>query len=265
MEQYHFIILASNGSSNHWLRSRHARSSLVEQTREPGNRLSSASTQTSPSPPHRLEHGEVGNPHRQPSGVRLVDTLICKGTKPHPLSGTVLLVPDHRKQRFRNSVVLVISDNSTTVAYIQKQAGTVSGIFLYWPKRYWYQPGNTHHHSPCEIHSRVSLTLSRKNQLVPTEWPICRRIFHQLTPITGKKTLNRSVCNDTELCFIGPRRKGVQCRCPAKHIGRYVGLCVPTTCTVIQYFSQNPVRRLHSTLLITQLSFKLRALWWTYQ
>ena len=51
-----------------------------------------------------------------------------------------------------------------------------------------------------------------------------------------------------ELCFTRPRRTDIQRRCPDNTLGRHVGLCVSTTCTVTQDLIKNSVRRLHSTV-----------------
>ena len=54
--------------------------------------------------------------------------------------------------------------------------------------------------------------------------------------------MDRSVRNETELCFTRPRWTDIQRRCPDNTLGRHVGLCVSTTCTV----TQDRIQRLHS-------------------
>ena len=58
-------------------------------------------------------------------------------------------------------------------------------------------------------------------------------------PLHSGKTLDS---NETELCFTRPRWTDIQRRCPDNTLGRHVGLCVCTTCTVTQYL----IQRLHS-------------------
>ena len=67
--------------------------------------------------------------------------------------------------------------------------------------------------------------------------------------------MDRSVRNETELCFTRPIRTDIQRRCPDNILGRHVGLCVSTTCTVTQDLIQNSVRRLHS--IVNSTSFPL--------
>ena len=77
---------------------------------------------------------------------------------------------------------------------------------------------------------------------------ICPNI-NQLTSIVGKPWIDTLyVRNETELCLTRPRRTDIQRRCPDNTLGRQVGLCVSTACTVTQYIFKTSVRRLHSTV-----------------
>ena len=82
-------------------------------------KFTSTSTQTSPS--SRAWRGV--EPQQKNVSCRYCGHLQRHWTT--PISG-VNLALDYCKQRFRDNVVLVASDNSRAVAYIQKQGGTVS-------------------------------------------------------------------------------------------------------------------------------------------
>ena len=75
-------------------------------------------------------------------------------------------------------------------------------------------------------------------------------LHHSSVAIHSWKTLDRSVSNETELCFTRPRRMDIQCRCPDNTFGRHVGLCVSTTHSLLPKILSNVQSEDYIILLI---------------
>ena len=88
------------------------------------------------------------------------------------------------KDQCQNQAVLVATDNSTVVAYINKQGGTHSAEMcaLLWKIMTWchhYQITFKARHIPGCLNVMADL-LSRLNQVQSTEWSLHLHVFHQI-------------------------------------------------------------------------------------
>ena len=88
------------------------------------------------------------------------------------------------KDQCQNQTVLVATDNSTVVAYINKQGGTHSAEMcaLLWKIMIWchhYKITLKARHIPGCLHVMADL-LSRSNQVQSTEWSLHPQVFKQI-------------------------------------------------------------------------------------
>ena len=88
------------------------------------------------------------------------------------------------KDQCQNQTVLFVTDNSTVVAYINKQEGTHSAEMcaLLWKIMTWchhYQITSKARHIPGCLNVMADL-LSRLNQVQSTEWPLHLQVFKQI-------------------------------------------------------------------------------------
>ena len=88
------------------------------------------------------------------------------------------------KDQCQNQILLVAMDNSTVVAYINRQGGTHSAEMcaLLWKIMTWcyhYQITLKARHIPGCLNVMASL-LSRSNQVQSTEWSLHLQVFHQI-------------------------------------------------------------------------------------
>ena len=137
------------------------------------------------------------------------------------------------KDQCQNQTVLVATDNSTVVAYINKQGGTHSAEMcaLLWKIMAWchhYHITLKARHIPGCLNVMADL-LSRSNQVQSTEWATgvqtdlpevvhtsCRLICHSPEPQTSTV---RIFC---------PRPKGLGHRCSKHKLDEPHGLCLPS-------------------------------------
>ena len=101
----------------------------------------------------------------------------------------VTLALQHFLPHIRGKVVLIATDNTTVVAYINRQGGTKSPSLchLAYDLLSWTQ---LHHillrarHIPGHLNVLADL-LSRRHQVIPTEWEIHSNVFRQLCRLWG--------------------------------------------------------------------------------
>ena len=96
----------------------------------------------------------------------------------------VLLALRQLEHLCKNQIVLVATDNTTVVSYINKQGGMRSGSLcdLLWRLLSWC------HHRGITLRARhipgrsnvIADKLSRHNQVIQTEWPLSPQVFSQL-------------------------------------------------------------------------------------
>jgi len=102
----------------------------------------------------------------------------------------------------RNKAVLVCSDNSTTVAYIKKQGGLRSkSLFLYTQSLYQFLEMNNVNIKARHIPGKLNVIadqLSRKGQIIPTEWSINPRILAALWEFWEKPMIDLFATRDNK-------------------------------------------------------------------
>ena len=95
------------------------------------------------------------------------------------------------KDQCQNQTVLVATDNSTVVAYINKQGGTHSAEIMTWCHH--YQITLKARHIPGCLNVMADL-LSRSNQVQSTEWSLHhRRCSNRCKCVTGKLTTHSQI------------------------------------------------------------------------
>ena len=116
----------------------------------------------------------------------------------------------HWKDIFVNDVILVGTDNSTVVAYLNKQGGTVSRNLCLLARRLllWAAKYNIivrARHIPGRLNA-IADGLSRKNQIVATEWSLCPQMFKELSHQMGGHWIDLFATrhNNKISCFISP-------------------------------------------------------------
>ena len=101
----------------------------------------------------------------------------------------VLLALQFLKMDFKNNQVLITSDNTSVVAYINRQGGTRSAKLcaLMWRILTWCHKNNVTlraRHVPGSL-SVIVDGLSRRNQIQSTEWFLSPQIFKQISKLWG--------------------------------------------------------------------------------
>ena len=114
------------------------------------------------------------------------------------------------KDQSQNQTVLVATDNSTVVAYINKEGGThsVEMCALLWKIMTWchhYQITLRAMHIPGYVNVMVDL-LSRSNQVQSTEWSLHLQLFKQVCQkwFTPKVDLFATHLNHTVPLHVSP-------------------------------------------------------------
>ena len=142
------------------------------------------------------------------------------------------------KDQCQNQTVLVATDNSTVVAYINKQGGTHSAEMcaLLWKIMTWchhYHITLKARHIPGCLNVMADL-LSRSNQVQSTEWSLHPQVYKQIcqkwfTPVTSC----RPICHSSEpqsstVRISCPRPKGLGQRCSEHKLDGSHCLCLPS-------------------------------------
>ena len=96
----------------------------------------------------------------------------------------VLLALKKFEHLCRNKIVLVVTDNTTVVFYINKQGGIKSGSLcaLLWRLLSWCHPREIvlgARHIPGHLNV-IADKLSRHNQVIQTEWSLSQQVFNLL-------------------------------------------------------------------------------------
>ena len=126
----------------------------------------------------RLDHDSTGGVWSRVKKLLQINLLEMKA---------VLLALQFFKTTWRNNHVLIASDNTSVVSYINKQGGTRSAELcaLTWRILTWCNLNNvtlTARHVPGSLNLIVD-SLSRRNQIQPTEWSLSPQIFKQVSKI----------------------------------------------------------------------------------
>ncbi len=130
---------------------------------------------------------------------------------------------DHR-------VIQVVSDNTTVVWYINKQGGTKSRLLMRmtWELLLWCETQNiqTQAKHIAGILNVIADTLSRKNQVLHTEWILDKTVSNDLSKDIHAN--DRSVRHEvqsqvTPVCVASPSR------CDAGRLEPQNAVCIPST------------------------------------
>ena len=133
------------------------------------------------------------------------------------------------KDQCQNQTVLVATDNSTVVAYINKQGGTHSAKMcsLLWKIMTWchhYHITLKARHIPGCLNVMADL-LSRSNQVQSTEWSLHPQVFKQ---IYQKWFTPHVDLFAPSICVSYPRPKGLEHRCSEHKLDQPHGLRLPS-------------------------------------
>ena len=138
------------------------------------------------------------------------------------------------KDQCQNQTVLVATDNSTVLAYINKQGGTHSAEMcsLLWKIMTWcyhYHITLKARHIPGCLNVMADL-LSRSNQVQSTEWSLHPQVFKQICQkwFTPHVDLYASEPQTSTVRISCPRPKGLGHRCSEHKLDEPYGLCVPS-------------------------------------
>ena len=139
------------------------------------------------------------------------------------------------KDQCQDQTVLVATDNSTVVAYINKQGGThsVEMCALLWKIMTWchhYHITLKARHIPGCLNVMADL-LSRSNQVQSTEWSLHPQVFKQVCQkwFTPHVDLFATHLNHKlPLRVSNPRPKGLGHRCSEHKLDRSHCLCLPS-------------------------------------
>ena len=91
---------------------------------------------------------------------------------------------------YRDQIVLIATDNTTVVSYINKEGGVRSGSLcaLLWRLLSWCHPRGIvlrARHIPGHLNI-IADKLSRHNQVIQTEWPLDQQVFNLLCSSWGQ-------------------------------------------------------------------------------
>ena len=103
---------------------------------------------------------------------------------PHQLFGAVFLALKSFEHLCRDQIVLIATDNTTMVSYINKKGGMRSGSLcvLLWRLLSWCHPRGIvlrAWHIPGRL-NMIADKLSRHNQVIQTEWSLSQQVFSLL-------------------------------------------------------------------------------------
>ncbi len=101
----------------------------------------------------------------------------------------VVLALEHWQVQLRSKVVFVVTDNTTVMSYINKQGGTVSESLsvlatqlLLWCFESRITIRAKHIAGKLNV---LADALSRRGQIIPTEWSLCPVVFRQICRLLG--------------------------------------------------------------------------------
>ena len=148
----------------------------------------------------------------------------------------VLLALQFFKTDCSNNQVLIASDNTSVVAYINQQGGTKSAELcaLTWRILTWCHLNNVTlraRHVPGSLNV-IADGLSRRNQIQSTEWPLSPQIFKQISKLWESPQVDlfaTSLNKKTSyICLSDSGSSGMGSRCPQHSVGKHGCLRVPS-------------------------------------
>ena len=166
------------------------RSAVVDDVQTCTSFLPHSSITANPSSLHGRLSGRVGCSLQRESCFGHMGTTVGTQTHLNLLElQAIVLAMIHWEPEFVNQVVLVATDNTTVVAYINKQGGTLSRTLC----QHTVQLLNWCHHRRITLRARhipgslnvIADGLSRRGQILPTEWALNPQIFKAICRITS--------------------------------------------------------------------------------
>ena len=146
----------------------------------------------------------------------------------------ILLALKQCHQYVSNSTVMVATDNSSVVSYLQREGGTHSPSLCMevWETLQWCNQKEINllvRHIPGKSNILAD-RLSRLSKPISTEWSLDQTICNSILSMTGLSK-HRSVCDSPQqevanLCVSYPRRKGSGDGCNVNELERNARLCV---------------------------------------
>ena len=177
---------------------------------------------------HRCLHQRLGSPLQQSVSSRPLAAF--RGVLSHQRAGVTSHSECSRK------VVMFHSDNSSAVPSLQNQGGTHSlpmfrlarEILLLFQ---WHGITLLVRHIPGRLNALAN-SLSRKNQIIGTEWSLDPSIVRQMFSIWNIPEMG-SVCNSTQsqaacICVSSSRPQGSSSGCTVHSMGQAMGLRLST-------------------------------------
>ena len=135
-----------------------------------------------------------------------------------------------------NKVVLIATDNTAVVAYINKEGGMRSGPLcaLLWRMMTWCTRNQVTlkaRHIPGRLNV-IADKLSRLGQTIQTEWSLNSDFPGNMQPVA--QTSNGPVCHQVQqkastICLSSPRPPGLGIGCSQPVVGGTGPLCLPTS------------------------------------
>ena len=148
----------------------------------------------------------------------------------------VLLALKGFQEHLQGQTVLICSDNSTVVAYLNKEGGThsIEMCALIWKILAFTNSRRIQiraRHVPGSLNV-IADSLSRRDKVIQTEWSLHQQIFNQIckvwdTPMVDLFATHLNSKLQTSNLFIScPRQKGLENRCIEYLLGRPRRLCL---------------------------------------
>ena len=140
------------------------------------------------------------------------------------------------KQLVANKIVLVATDNTTVVCYINKEGGMRLGPLcaLLWRILTWCtvkQVTLKARHIPGQLNV-VADKLSRLGQIIQTEWSLLTGVsdhMHQVAPTSDRPLCHEVQQQTSSVCISSARHPGHCSRCTQSAVGGPRCLCLPTS------------------------------------
>ena len=138
---------------------------------------------------HRCLQGGLGSTLGFQSSLRSMDRSLPPMAYQCPGAGCCQASSGTLGVSLKNQVVLVATDDSTVISYISKQGRTRSQSLLQHTRDLlvWCQARGIQiraRHIPGRL-KFLPYSLSRKGQILPTEWSLCPRVFAALCNLWG--------------------------------------------------------------------------------
>ena len=182
----------------------------------------------------------------------LEDENILRGQPLHPIKHALQIFTD-----FLNQIVLVATDNTTVVAYINKEGSMRSGPLcaLLWRILTWCSQRQVTlkaRHIPGRLNV-IADKLSRLGQTIQTEWSLLLEVFQSLCKGWHQPQIDlfATRCNHKLPQFVSPVPDSLSCGSGCCHsaMGGSGRLCLPTNCHLGQSGGEatgQPVQKVNS-------------------